>query len=877
MSCACEFRLLIALCASLAACDVQAASRRALLIGINDYTASRINARPALDAPPPRDWPNLLGAVNDVHALKEILSLLYDFDERDIVTLTDQEATRSAILGALEKHLVKPAAKGDVLLFYFAGHGSQVLNSRSDEPDKLDESIVPADSRLGARDIRDKELRPIFNRILDRGARLSIILDNCHSGSGARGLSTGARPRGVRADLRDIADRRSGGPRPEERGALVLSATQDFDAAWETRDEEGKMHGAFSWAWIRAMRDSTAGESAAETFARASARLRSEKPYQEPVLAGSREVTLRPFLGIRKDRRAERTIISVEKVRGDGTVTLQGGWVNGLAVGSELRVLNDPATTARLTITAIHGLGRSEGRLPAGTPMPRSIRSGALLEVIGWAAPPGRPLRVLMPRVTESIDGIAALARRLAAEAERRGLRWIDDPLETTPSFLLRRGNRCWELLGPDGVIEHLGSDGADATAGLAKLPTASSLFVQLPAPAALLEGLDVSIRDGIDPTTRAEEADYILVGRLSNGRLEYAWMRPSMKASDRRAVALPVRTAWIADTPRNSAATLSDAVVRLRKIQAWNDLDSPPEARFPYRFSLRRERDDAWAGECVVIGGEKYEIVLRAKTPLPAHIRPRYVYGFTIDSHGQSILLYPRSGSVENRFPLPAPKQTAPKQIAPPPPTEIPLGVAGTFEVTPPYGVDTYFLLTTDEPLPNPWILEWDGVRALLPRPRTALEEVLLLTASGRRGRMRPTLSTWSIERAFFQSVPPRQAKNSHAPHHKFGELVSERSTSSPRPHPTGVIHSCTHTGWVPRQRGSLVFRSAPQRMGARRFAAASVTPPFAPRDEDETVDDPVPDRTVDLSVADGDGTGPPLVPSGGGTGNGDARDLRS
>jgi Caspase domain len=849
MSCACEFRLLIVVCALLAACNVQAASRRALLIGINDYTASRIASQPPLSAPPPRDWPNLLGAVNDVNALKEMLTLLYDFNERDIVTLTDQAATRAAIMGALEKHLAKPAAKGDVLLFYFAGHGSQVLNSRSDEPDKLDESIVPADSRLGARDIRDKELRPIFNRILDRGARLSIILDNCHSGSGARGLSTGARPRGVRADLRDVADGRSGGPRPEERGALVLSATQDFDAAWETRDEEGKMHGAFSWAWIRAMRDSTAGESAADTFARASARLRSEKPFQEPVLAGSREVTRRPFLGIRKDRRNDRTIISVEKVRSDGTVSLQGGWVNGLSVGSELRVWNDPATAARITITAIHGLGRSEGRVPAGTPMPRSIRSGALLEVVGWAAPPGRPLRVQMPRVTESIEAIAALARKLAAEAERRGLRWIDDPLETTPSFLLRRGNLCWELLGANG-IEHLGPHNADAIAGIAKLPAASSLFVQLPAPGALIDAIDIgpgNIGEGIDRTHRAEEADYILVGRLSNGRIEYAWMRPSTKASDRRKVGLPLRTAWIADTPRNTAITLGDAVVRLRKIQAWNDLDSPAEARFPYRLGLRRERGGAWANDGAVIGDEKYEIVLRAKAPLPARIRPRYVYAFTIDSHGESILLYPRSGSVENRFPLPPPKGTAPA-----PPAEIPLGVAGTFEITPPYGVDTYFLLTTDEPLPNPWILEWDGVRALAPRPRTALEELLLLTASGSRGRLRATPSNWSIERAFFESVPLRQSKNLHGPHHKSGALVSERATSSPRAHPTGVIHSCTHTGWVPRQRGSLVFRSASQGMGARRVAAASVTHPLASRDAYETVDVPVSDRTVDLSIAD-------------------------
>src|SRR5438067_4310579 len=235
--------------------------------------------RPADGAASNRDYPNLTGAVNDAGALAEMLVLLYGFDRRDIITLTDQTATRAAILDTLEQQLVNTAAKDDVIFFYFAGHGSQVRNTLSDKRDKLDESIVPADSRIGARDIRDKELRILFNRILDRGAHLTVILDNCHSGSGARGLATGAHPRAIKPDLRDVADRVNS-PAPETRGALILSATQDADAAWEVRDNEGKFHGAFSWAWMRALRDAAPGEPALETFLRAQARLRSETPYQ---------------------------------------------------------------------------------------------------------------------------------------------------------------------------------------------------------------------------------------------------------------------------------------------------------------------------------------------------------------------------------------------------------------------------------------------------------------------------------------------------------------------------------------------------------------------------------------------------------------------
>lgn len=736
-----------------------AGRRRAVLVGINDYTASTMTARPKKTDPALRDWPNLSGAVNDVEILKEMLVLLYDFDEGDVVTLIDQAATRGAIFEKLEQHLAAPAAKGDVLLFYFAGHGSQVLNSLSDESDKLDESLVPADSRLGTLDIRDKELRPLFNRILDRGAGITVILDNCHSGSGARGLATGAHPRGVGPDLRDIADGADYGPRPEDRGALVLAATQDSDAAWETRDEQKKMHGAFSWAWIRAMRDSAAGESASETFARAAARLRAERPYQEPVLAGNGVVERSPFLGIRKDRRAERTVIAVEKVRGDGTVVLQGGWASGLAVGSELRVWNAPVLTTRMTITAILGLGRSEGRIAAGAPMPKAIRSGALMEVVGWVAPAGRPLRIWMPHVAGDLGGIASLARKLSSAAARRNVRWISDPVVVTPSHLLRRGARAWELLGPSGQVECLGSEPSDALAGVGRIPAASTLFVQLPAPAELIDGIDVgpgSDREGIDPIDRAQDADYVLVGRYCNSRLSYAWVRPAVRSADGCKTGLPLSSAWRGkdrpdETLRGTAATLREDVVRLRKIHSWHLLESPAEARFGYRLGLRRERDGQWVTAGTVIGEEKYSLFLRAAKP-PARRQRRFVYVFTIDSHGNSFLLFGTS-SVENRFPLPlAPGQTQP-------PADIALGPTATFDIAPPYGVDTYFLLTTDEPLPNPRILEWEGVRA---SPRTALETLLLLTGTGSRARRPPTPSTWSIERVFFEAVPPREAKTS-------------------------------------------------------------------------------------------------------------------
>jgi hypothetical protein len=748
--------LWIAFCAVLAAGEAvaqQAGRRRALLVGINDYSASTFRKRPRPTPPPARDWVNLRGAINDVEVLREMLVLLYGFERGDIVTLTNQDATRDAILQTLERHLLTPAAKDDILFFYFAGHGSQVRNTLSGEPDQYDETVVPADSRLGVRDIRDKELRVLFNRILDRGARLTVLLDSCHSGSGARGLPTGARPRGIDPDRRDIADGTIAGPPPEDRGALILSAAQDFDKAWEARDGQGKMHGVFSWAWIRSMRDSSAGESAVETFLRAAARMRAETPFQEPVLAG-RQAQLSPFLSSRNDRRGERNVVGVVQVRADGSVILQGGWANGLSVGTELRVLGERETRPRLTITAIHGLGQSEARMQGPATVPPSVRTGALLEVTGWAAPPDRPLRVWTPRVPGNVGAIRSLARRLSDVAAQRGVRWLNDPSEVTATHLLRRGTRDWELLGPGGALEHLGPESSDAIAGVSGIRAGSSLFVQLPAPAALIDGIDVgpgTDREGIVPVQRPEEADYILVGRHSSRRLAYAWMRPLVHHDDRRETGLPVRTTWIAEdgrdeTLRDSAPALREAVLRLRRIQAWLLLESPPEGRWSYRLGLKRERNGEWAAERVM-GEEKYNVWLRAPSK-PAYAAPRYVYVFVLDRYGKSVLLFPRNGSVENRFPL-----------APPASAEIALGTSAAFEVAPPYGVDTYFLLSTDEPLPDPYVLEWSGVRTRAPQGHSPLEELLLLTGTTGRGPRRATPFSWSIERLVLESVQPRAA----------------------------------------------------------------------------------------------------------------------
>jgi hypothetical protein len=82
------------------------------------------------------------------------------------------------------KWLVKGAKKGDLLIFYYSGHGSYVADLSGDEPDKKDETICPHDFATNGM-IKDDDLQSIFSGIV-AGVNLEVILDSCHSGTGTR-------------------------------------------------------------------------------------------------------------------------------------------------------------------------------------------------------------------------------------------------------------------------------------------------------------------------------------------------------------------------------------------------------------------------------------------------------------------------------------------------------------------------------------------------------------------------------------------------------------------------------------------------------------------------------------------------------------------
>ncbi|MYM62681.1 caspase family protein [Pseudomaricurvus sp. HS19] len=181
-----SFLAVAAICAGLlCGGEASAAQRKALLIGINDYASPEVN--------------DLRGAVNDVEMLRRILITRMGFQPADIRMLTDRQATRTAILDAMDE-LVTNAAADDIIYFHYSGHGSRHQDLNGDEDDGFDETILSADARMnGVPDILDDEFESLLSRL--RSKHALIVFDSCHSGTITRSVST-VQPRSVPPDTR---------------------------------------------------------------------------------------------------------------------------------------------------------------------------------------------------------------------------------------------------------------------------------------------------------------------------------------------------------------------------------------------------------------------------------------------------------------------------------------------------------------------------------------------------------------------------------------------------------------------------------------------------------------------------------------------------
>ena len=772
-----------------------AQTERALLIGINtyqpagttaDHPAGCIYGRCELGT-----FENLDGSVNDAQAMADLLtSPKFGFPAANVVLLTNpapphsspgmvllpaEQTTHDGILAAMQKYLVDIPQKGDTVVFYDASHGSLRVNSKGNKITVLvggqyvhaDSTMVPSDAYKGGYDVRDREMTRIFNAALDKGVHLTVIFDSCHSGGISRGIGPVYRERALAFDPRDINEAPdtlpNGQPRPAptqrtDNSALVFSAAQQDQTAKEM-PAGTEPHGAFTAALLQALQALPADTPSSIVYERVKAVLEgSNVPDQEPDLDATAARREQPLFG-GAAAKSDKVRAAALGTNDDGSVSLDIGRASSLGVGSEFTaaIANSAGQNVLLRITSLDGLARSSAQIvsPAGA----KVSPGDLFELSKWIPADNPPLLVWLWPSNLSEDQIDAAA----AQVQASGANLVSDPAEQQWTHVL-----SWD--GTNWTLQQAGSAtpinlGAPLTADAIKknLPAGARLWVNLPPSQALAAKLKPAGADSaVQAASNMSVAHYALTGVLTANGPAYAWYHKSELAAGpplptaaphspgcSATSQYPVRTDWV---PIGSASAIDAAGDKLNhyssllaKVHGWLELaNSPADASSDEYYSLTLLPSNAATplpANQTTHQGDQLKMALASDDRVIDH---RWVYVLDIDCHGQGTVLYPRDYS-ENQFPNDSENG---RQFV--------LPGAPVLRIGPPYGVDTLIMLSTEQPLADPYVLNFEGVASRGTRGVSSpLEKLLNQTSGGTRGFDQPVPTNWGIGLTTVHSAP--------------------------------------------------------------------------------------------------------------------------
>ena len=164
------------------------AEQHAILVGVRDYE----NPNLQLDAPP-----------NDLKLMEAILSA-HGVAQGQMHILPNPNKVQ---IQRKFRELSQSLTPSDSLLFYFSGHGTQIIDklgtfpgdeAKGRYPDRNDEALLPVDANLASPKtyLLDDELNILLQELPTRN--VSCIIDTCYSGDILREIRLG-RPKGTPA------------------------------------------------------------------------------------------------------------------------------------------------------------------------------------------------------------------------------------------------------------------------------------------------------------------------------------------------------------------------------------------------------------------------------------------------------------------------------------------------------------------------------------------------------------------------------------------------------------------------------------------------------------------------------------------------------
>ena len=187
-----------------------------------------------------------------------------------------------------------------------------------------------------------------------------------------------------------------------------------------------------------------------------------------------------------------------------------------------------------------------------------------------------------------------------------------------------------------------------------------------------------------------------------------------------------------------------------LAKVHGWLELaNSPADASTDEFYTLALLPSNATSplpANQTTHQGDQLKMALASEDRVVDH---RWVYVLDIDCHGQGTVLYPRDYS-ENQFPNDS--ENGRQFILP---------GAPVLRIGPPYGVDTLIMLSTEQPLADPYVLNFEGVATRGSRGVSSpLEKLLNQTSGGTRGFSGEVPTNWGIGLMTVHSAPTAATK---------------------------------------------------------------------------------------------------------------------
>lgn len=457
-------------------------NRRALLVGVNEY-------------PNLPDYSQLKGCVNDVRAMERVLGTTFNFPPENIKVLTNEAATEAGIREAMER-LIEDCGEGDLVVFHFSGHGSQMA-AKGDKPRGYDESIMPSDSgrenpkfpkQVKPRDIRDTEIQEWLARLSKKTPHVTLIFDSCHSGSitrfGGDSAEGGTRLRWVPPDplpawtapaARKPVDARgvtggSGWLKPGERYVLLAACAAE-QGAYECT-HEGERYGAFTFFLTREIEQElhvTRGRlTYRDIWERVVVKVNEQFQKQTPQLEGARD---RVVFNVQELAAMRYLLVTW---REGEVVKLNGGAIHGLTAGSRWDVY--PAGTKQIREAYKERLGTLEitavGPVDAWARVivesgPQTIAPGTRVVEAVCADSETRMSIRLAPAPNGCAQALAELRQTLersplleieeSAEGERAEVRAVfEDGAPSageTPAHVQANAGARWEVTDGSGLL----------------------------------------------------------------------------------------------------------------------------------------------------------------------------------------------------------------------------------------------------------------------------------------------------------------------------------------------------------------------------------------------------------------------------------------